>query len=159
IEKVPLGEYEQKNPFLIVSIPKRYRDTAIHEQLRGKSSILMTHFDLHATFMDILKLQPSSNFSSTSYRDMEPLSKGSSLFREWRGPRNCRTLPIPSQYCLCQYNRTAISDESLTDKAGRFLAQQLNKLLENAGLREKCQKQSYYSLRTPSYQTRPSPFM
>ncbi|KAK6014735.1 hypothetical protein OSTOST_19876, partial [Ostertagia ostertagi] len=86
----------------MVSIPKRYRNTSIHEQLRRKSYVLMTHFDLHATFMDILK--PLSNFSDTSYR--APQGSGSSLFREWRGPRNCRTLPIPSQYCICQYNRT-----------------------------------------------------
>ncbi|KAK6031444.1 hypothetical protein OSTOST_02405 [Ostertagia ostertagi] len=98
----------------MVSIPKRYRNTSIHEQLRRKSYVLMTHFDLHATFMDILKavmntfeVQPLSNFSDTSYR--APQGSGSSLFREWRGPRNCRTLPIPSQYCICQYNRTNLT--------------------------------------------------
>ncbi|KAK5980923.1 hypothetical protein GCK32_018015, partial [Trichostrongylus colubriformis] len=56
IEKVRLGKYEQNNPFLMVSIPKRYRNTAIHEQLKKKSEVLMTHYDLHATFMDILKV-------------------------------------------------------------------------------------------------------
>ncbi|KAK5970380.1 hypothetical protein GCK32_015218, partial [Trichostrongylus colubriformis] len=145
IEKVPLGKYEQNNPFLMVSIPKRYRNTAIHEQLKKKSEELMTHYDLHATFMDILKLQPDRNFSDTSYRNMQPLSKGSSLLREWRGPRNCRTLPIPSEYCLCQYNRTTIIDDGIHEEAGRFLAEQLNMLLENAGLGGKCRKQSYHS--------------
>ncbi|RCN36453.1 hypothetical protein ANCCAN_17653 [Ancylostoma caninum] len=56
LPKTRLGKYEQKNPFLVVSIPKRYRNTAIHEQLKNKSLALMTHFDLHATFMDILKV-------------------------------------------------------------------------------------------------------
>ncbi|KAK5980834.1 hypothetical protein GCK32_016408 [Trichostrongylus colubriformis] len=56
IEKVPLGRYEQNNPLLVVSIPRRYRNTSIHEQLRNKSEVLMTPFDLHATFMDILKV-------------------------------------------------------------------------------------------------------
>nr|CDJ81263.1 Protein of unknown function DUF229 domain containing protein [Haemonchus contortus] len=49
IEKVPLGEYEQKNPFLMVSVPKRYRNTPIYDQLKLKSTQLMTHYDLHAT--------------------------------------------------------------------------------------------------------------
>ncbi|KAE9411678.1 hypothetical protein Angca_000621, partial [Angiostrongylus cantonensis] len=54
------------------------------------------------------QLQPTTRFSDTSYRDLMPLSKGSSLFREWRGARNCRTLPIPSAYCICHYNDTTV---------------------------------------------------
>ncbi|VDO88706.1 unnamed protein product [Heligmosomoides polygyrus] len=144
ILEVPLGRYEGNNPMLTVSVPKRYRNTPIHEQLKNKSRQLMTHFDLHATFMDILKVQPSSNFADTSHRSMQPLSKGSSLFREWRETRNCRTLPIPSQYCLCQYNKTTIEDQATLKTVGSFLAEQLNIILQKAGLGEKCQKQSYY---------------
>ncbi|KAK6031403.1 hypothetical protein OSTOST_02448 [Ostertagia ostertagi] len=146
IGKVLLGQYEANNPFLIVSVPKRFRNTVIHDQLRNKSKMLMTPFDLHATFMDILKLQPSTNFSDTSYRNMEPLSKGSSLFREWREARNCRTLPIPSHYCLCQYNTTDIKADPAVSKAGEFLAEQLNVLLQNEELGEKCRNQSYLSV-------------
>ncbi|KAE9415123.1 hypothetical protein Angca_001954, partial [Angiostrongylus cantonensis] len=104
-----LGQYENLNPFLMVLIPSIYRNTSIHHQLYGKANKLMTNFDLHATLMDILKLQPTTGFSDTSYRDLMPLSKGSSLFREWRGERNCRTLPIPSAYCICQYNSTIVT--------------------------------------------------
>ncbi|VDO39336.1 unnamed protein product, partial [Haemonchus placei] len=165
IEKVPLGEYEQKNPFLMVSVPKRYRNTPIHNQLKLKSTQLMTHYDLHATFLDILKvgptpklcessnppltsifeLQPSSNFSDTSYRDMGTMSKGSSLLREWRGPRNCRTLPIPSHYCICQYNKTTIDNEAILAKTGQFVAEQVNQILRKAGILGLCRVQSYYS--------------
>ncbi|XGW07772.1 hypothetical protein V3C99_010710 [Haemonchus contortus] len=145
IEKVPLGEYEQKNPFLMVSVPKRYRNTPIYDQLKLKSTQLMTHYDLHATFLDILKLQPSSNFSDTSYRDMGTMSKGSSLLREWRGPRNCRTLPIPSHYCICQYNKTTIDNEATLAKAGQFVAEQVNQILRKAGILGLCRVQSYYS--------------
>ncbi|KHJ91029.1 hypothetical protein OESDEN_09113 [Oesophagostomum dentatum] len=143
ISKVRLGRYETLNPFLVVSIPKRYRNTPIHEQLRNKTHTLMTPFDLHATLMDILRYQIPAGFNDTSYRDMLPLSKGSSLFREWRGPRNCRTLPIPSQYCLCQYNRTEIKDEDVKSRVGVFLAEQLNAILARAGLSGKCRKQYY----------------
>ncbi|KIH52449.1 hypothetical protein ANCDUO_17451 [Ancylostoma duodenale] len=54
MEKVRLGRYENRNPFLVVVLPKYLRKTAVQEQLREKSLQLMTHFDLHATFMDIL---------------------------------------------------------------------------------------------------------
>ncbi|PIO63162.1 hypothetical protein TELCIR_15253, partial [Teladorsagia circumcincta] len=78
IGKVRLGQYENLNPFLMVTIPSAYRGTPLHKQLRQKTFELMTNFDVHATLMDILKMQPASRFRDTSYRDMAPLSKGSS---------------------------------------------------------------------------------
>ncbi|WKX97065.1 hypothetical protein Q1695_013033 [Nippostrongylus brasiliensis] len=143
ILNVSLGRYETNNPFLMVSVPKRYRNAAVLEQLRNKSHQLVTPFDVHATFMDILKLQPSSNYTNTTFLKMEPLSKGSSLLREWRGPRNCRTLPIPSEYCLCQYNRTIVKSVALLKRIGEFLAEKVNNILEKAGLGAKCVKQYY----------------
>ncbi|KAJ1351291.1 hypothetical protein KIN20_007277 [Parelaphostrongylus tenuis] len=55
IREVPLGQYENLNPFLMVMIPSIYRNTSIHQQLHMKANQLMTNFDLHATIMDILK--------------------------------------------------------------------------------------------------------
>ncbi|VDM60339.1 unnamed protein product [Angiostrongylus costaricensis] len=55
IREVPLGQYENLNPFLMVMIPSMYRNTSIHHQLYQKTNQLMTNFDLHATIMDILK--------------------------------------------------------------------------------------------------------
>ncbi|KAK6028369.1 hypothetical protein OSTOST_05586 [Ostertagia ostertagi] len=56
IGKVALGRYENLNPFLIVTIPSSYRNTTLHQQVRQKKLKLMTHFDIHATLMDILKV-------------------------------------------------------------------------------------------------------
>ncbi|RCN44465.1 hypothetical protein ANCCAN_09532 [Ancylostoma caninum] len=143
IGELRLGQYENLNPFLMVIIPAVYRNTAIHTQVKKKTHELMTNFDLHATLMDILKLQPASNFTDVTYRDMMPISKGSSLLREWRGPRNCRTLPIPSQYCICQYNKTEVTQDELKLKLGQFLANQLNFHLFTQNLSERCQAQHY----------------
>ncbi|WKX98684.1 hypothetical protein Q1695_013958 [Nippostrongylus brasiliensis] len=77
---------------------------------------------------------------------MEPLSKGSSLLREWRGPRNCRTLPIPSLYCICQYDWTTLRDESTHEALGVFFANELNSRLYEAGLSSKCQNQTFKSV-------------
>ncbi|KHJ88787.1 hypothetical protein OESDEN_11409 [Oesophagostomum dentatum] len=143
IESVPLGRYETNNPLLIVTVPERYRTREIHNEMRKKAYQLMTPLDLHATLMDIVKLQPRRNFSDISYRNMQPLSKGSSLLREWRGERNCRSLPIAPQYCLCHYDKTVISDEELREELGRFLVKHLNKELERAGLSSTCYEQEY----------------
>ncbi|EYC09350.1 hypothetical protein Y032_0061g3293 [Ancylostoma ceylanicum] len=143
IGELRLGQYENLNPFLMMIVPAVYRSTAIHTQLKRKVHELMTNFDLHATLMDILKLQPASNFTDITYRDMMPLSKGSSLLREWRGLRNCRTLPIPSQYCICQYNKTEVMEDELKQKLGHFFANRLNFHLFTQGLSEKCQAQYY----------------
>ncbi|KJH50719.1 hypothetical protein DICVIV_03160 [Dictyocaulus viviparus] len=145
IGKTRLGRYEGLNPFLMVLIPSVYRNTPIHFQLRQKTYELMTHFDIHATIVDILKIQPAAGYMDTSYRNLMPLSKGSSFLREWRGPRNCRTLPIPSHYCICDYEKTNVNQETLTEKLGWFFAEQFNKHLFNHGLSDKCQMQSFNS--------------
>ncbi|VDL73102.1 unnamed protein product [Nippostrongylus brasiliensis] len=51
-----LGFYELKNPVLLVTMPKKYRNTEIHLELQKKSHQLMTPFDVHATLMDILMI-------------------------------------------------------------------------------------------------------
>uniref|UniRef100_A0A7I4YDJ8 DUF229 domain containing protein n=1 Tax=Haemonchus contortus TaxID=6289 RepID=A0A7I4YDJ8_HAECO len=143
IGNIRLGQYENLNPFLMVMIPAAYRSTPMHLQLKQKVLQLITNFDIHATLMDILKLEPPSEFWNTSYRSMEPLSKGSSLFREWKGPRNCRTLPIPSQYCICQYDWTNVDNQTVQVELGDYFAEQLNLQLTNGGVMEKCQRQFY----------------
>ncbi|KAK6012418.1 hypothetical protein OSTOST_22436, partial [Ostertagia ostertagi] len=74
---------------------------------------------------------------------MTPLSNGSSLFREWKGRRNCRTLPIPSQYCICQYNWTITKNETTQTELGEFFAKHFNLHLVKVGVMSKCQKQFY----------------
>lgn len=142
IEEVRLGRYENKNPFLVVSLPKNLRNTTAHEGLRAKSPQLMTHFDLHATLMDILHYQPQQQFLGTSSRSMQPFSKGSSLLREWNENRNCHTLPILFEYCLCQYERKNVTDRALREKLGSFLAKALNQELESKGYGNTCLKQT-----------------
>ncbi|VDL79817.1 unnamed protein product [Nippostrongylus brasiliensis] len=158
IGELKLGQYENLNPFLMALIPSQYRNGSIYGELKNKRHKLMTNFDIHATLMDILQaceysdflfvsiFQPSSGFTDDSYMEMEPLSKGSSLFREWRGPRNCRTLPIPSLYCICQYDWTTLRDESTHEALGVFFTNELNSRLYEAGLSSKCQNQTFKSV-------------
>ncbi|KAK6726938.1 hypothetical protein RB195_004936 [Necator americanus] len=143
IEKSRLSRYENRNPFLVVSLPKMLRKTAVQKELQKKSMQLMTHFDLHATFMDILHFQSKSNFMETTEMSMEPYSKGSSLLREWYGLRTCNNLPIPWDYCLCQYKKEDVIDENLKRRLGTFLAEQLNEFITATGFSSKCYSQQY----------------
>ncbi|PIO75888.1 hypothetical protein TELCIR_02048 [Teladorsagia circumcincta] len=63
IGNIRLGQYENLNPFLLVTIPAVYRNTSLHQQLRQKTLELMTNFDIHATLMDILKTELGEFFA------------------------------------------------------------------------------------------------
>ncbi|VDO26395.1 unnamed protein product [Heligmosomoides polygyrus] len=108
--KTTFGRNEANNPFLYVTVPKALRNTDMFKVLKSKENELITPHDIHATLKDILEEQPSSNFLDISYKSFLPLSRGSSLLREFEPGvvRNCKTLPIPSQYCICQYAKTAL---------------------------------------------------
>nr|CDJ93091.1 Protein of unknown function DUF229 domain containing protein [Haemonchus contortus] len=143
IHNVRLGRYENRNPFFLMALPKRIQNTAVHEELRAKSMQLMTHFDIHATLNDILHYQPHLKYSDTTERRMLSISKGSSLLRKWQGPRNCQTLPIPFDYCICQYEKKNVTNELIRRVLGFFVADELNRTLERMGYAEKCLKQKY----------------
>nr|CDJ93089.1 Protein of unknown function DUF229 domain containing protein [Haemonchus contortus] len=143
IHTVRLGRYENRNPFFLMALPKRIRNTAMHEELRAKSMQLMTHFDIHATLNDILHYPPYLKYWDTTEHRMLSISKGSSLLRKWQGPRNCQTLPIPFDYCICQYEKRNVTNELLRRVLGFFVADELNRRLERMGYAEKCLKQEY----------------
>ncbi|VDM81810.1 unnamed protein product [Strongylus vulgaris] len=143
IKGVRLGRYENRNPFLIVALPRRLRGTLVHKELQYKSLQLMTLFDVHATFMDILYFQPKDNFKNISYLSTKPYSKGSSLLRKWKDSRNCNNLPIPWEYCLCQYERKNVKDKRLQQEIGKFIAKELNDNIKRAGFMLECRLQKY----------------
>uniref|UniRef100_A0A0K0DQS4 Sulfatase domain-containing protein n=1 Tax=Angiostrongylus cantonensis TaxID=6313 RepID=A0A0K0DQS4_ANGCA len=114
IRHTRLGMYENLNPFLMVLIPSQYRNSSIHHQLYEKANKLMTHFDIHATIVDILK----NSFAVVHCTDLSNMLE------------NVQKL-----------------DEALIKKLGQFIAEQLNQLLSDNGLADKCQKQFYIARR------------
>ncbi|KAJ1361260.1 hypothetical protein KIN20_033735 [Parelaphostrongylus tenuis] len=122
---------ENLNPFLVVLIPSKYRNTPIHHQVYQKANELVTHFDIHATLMDILKLQPEAGFSDTSYRELTPLSKGSSLFermaRSEKLPYTANSIRI--LYMSIQQNRCDVSLNKICVRSEHFLPQSVENLL------------------------------
>ncbi|EYC08867.1 hypothetical protein Y032_0063g3403 [Ancylostoma ceylanicum] len=138
--KTTFGRNEANNPFLYVTIPKPLRNTWMLKVLKEKEYELITPHDIHATLKDILEEQPNSNFNDTTYKSFLPASRGSSLLRDFEPgmPRNCKTLPIPFQYCICQYEKAPLDDDALAIKLGQFAVDGINHLLKQNNVSQNC---------------------
>ena len=54
IRSTSVGELEENNPMLILTLPQRLRNNSdLRQQLEANSRLLITHFDLYATFVEI----------------------------------------------------------------------------------------------------------
>ncbi|CAJ0941374.1 unnamed protein product, partial [Mesorhabditis belari] len=102
------GPFENTNILMLFSIPKRLRNTQIDDMIRKNSVHLFTHHDLHATLIDIIRHQPLAQFNDQSFLKING-TLGNSWLRELDRdlPRDCRHLPIPSQFCPCNYGKEA----------------------------------------------------
>ncbi|BFZ21875.1 hypothetical protein BsWGS_24914 [Bradybaena similaris] len=93
------GNFESKTPYTILTFPdwflRKYPDVAANLQLNTKR--LTTHFDTHATLLDLLY------FKSSSPPLLAPPRPGISLFEKIPWDRTCMDASIPLGYCLCGY--------------------------------------------------------
>ncbi|XGW02786.1 hypothetical protein V3C99_014651 [Haemonchus contortus] len=135
------GIREQNNPFLYMVLPKRLRHTELYRQVLANSQELVTHHDLHSTFEDILYNQPFKNFTDLSFKKFDSDVRGSSLLRHFEKgvERTCKTLPIPFQYCICQYKKENITDVNLAKALGLFASKQLAAILDGEKVSPQCE--------------------
>ncbi|CAO4375396.1 unnamed protein product [Caenorhabditis nigoni] len=134
-----IGAFEKHNPFLQISVPKKYRENGILEVLRENAGRLQSHYDTRATILDILKYQPSSNFTDRSTLKI-PDEKGNSYLRHQPNfPRNCEHLPIPQQYCICKSKSTNMMNvDGLADRLGDALLKHIHGELARLNLSSLC---------------------
>ncbi|GMS90473.1 hypothetical protein PENTCL1PPCAC_12648, partial [Pristionchus entomophagus] len=55
------------------------------------------------------------------------------------GERSCRTLPIPFQFCLCEWDKTKSKRGNLNKEIGNGAVTQLNKKLEEEKIADRCE--------------------
>ncbi|KAK6023808.1 hypothetical protein OSTOST_10393, partial [Ostertagia ostertagi] len=136
------GSQEGNNPFLYIVLPKHLRNSKVHEQLLKNSQQLITAHDLHSTLKDILYFQPKSMFTDLEFKRFDSNPRGSSLLREFeRGvKRTCKTLPIPFQFCMCQYEKKTITDRMKVTALGNFAAKEMASILESNNVSSQCEK-------------------
>ncbi|KAF1759500.1 hypothetical protein GCK72_015967 [Caenorhabditis remanei] len=133
------GAMEKHNPYLSISVPKKYRNPEILKIMQKNAKELQTQYDTRATLLDIVKFQPASQFSNRTLLEI-PNEKGHSLIRHQPStPRTCGRLPIPQQYCIC---RTATKDmredTALTNRLATQLIAHVYQKLDKFNLTSLC---------------------
>ncbi|GMS88873.1 hypothetical protein PENTCL1PPCAC_11048, partial [Pristionchus entomophagus] len=136
------GRRDVSNPMMWISVPRRLRsNAALMENLKKNSNELLTMFDLHATFVDILETFTESyppDFTKPIQKDQ---LKGTSLLRPLPTfERNCKTLPIPFQYCICHLERQPVKDTESFPAIGQVIADAINNQLKKFNLQNNCAK-------------------
>uniref|UniRef100_A0AC35UD66 Sulfatase domain-containing protein n=1 Tax=Rhabditophanes sp. KR3021 TaxID=114890 RepID=A0AC35UD66_9BILA len=105
----PIGEYEDRNPMLFISVPQSLRtNKQLMQNLHENSNKHVSHYDLYASLLDILTEAGRKNFTNMGPFDLSSIMKhdkikGKSLFRPINErERDCYSMDISSEYCMCQ---------------------------------------------------------
>lgn len=110
------GFFESRNPLTILTFPtwflRKYPDVAAN--LKNNTKRLTSHFDTHATLLDLLYFKPDKP------PPLAPLRHGVSLLGKIPLGRTCADAQIPANLCLCSYN--SLQDISVTSQLSNALA-------------------------------------
>ncbi|RCN48827.1 hypothetical protein ANCCAN_05110 [Ancylostoma caninum] len=136
-----LGSLELNNPMFFISVPKKLRkSTNILPILRQNAARLQTPYDIRSTFLDILKYQPSSNFTDRSSMVLNGEYGTSFLRTQPDLERTCKNLPIPLFYCICHFPLRNVEKSSpIAVAAGKFLITYINSFLEHYDAFHRCE--------------------
>ncbi|CAJ0577123.1 unnamed protein product, partial [Mesorhabditis spiculigera] len=140
-----LGRREINNPMLHIVVPEWMRkNDEVQQNLASNANMLLTPFDVHATFLDIFEEVKRGNFTNFSPKEVIPAefnaNNGSSLLRQSRrfAERNCRNIPTDAGYCLCEYSQKAVNKPALADGMAQLGVDEINGIVEEAGVASRC---------------------
>uniref|UniRef100_A0A1I7S5S2 Sulfatase domain-containing protein n=1 Tax=Bursaphelenchus xylophilus TaxID=6326 RepID=A0A1I7S5S2_BURXY len=131
-----LDRLEDNNPLLLYIPPQNLlKNEEFKNRLNENSRQLVTPYDTYATLKDIALhghlFDDKYNFSSPPPAGISD-NTGSSWLRPLKQPRNCDSLHIPYQYCLCKSSSEA---QNITDdfkfKLAETCIQKMNKELKS----------------------------
>ncbi|CAL2051418.1 unnamed protein product [Caenorhabditis brenneri] len=145
IRNTVVGALDVNNPLTAISIPKSLRtSTKMLDILKENAKKIQSHYDTRATMLDIMKYQSKANFTDTDPQQI-PGEKGTSYIRRQPATvRTCRNLPIPLQYCLCQFNKTEVPTDSKTaTDIGKVVTDVVNEQLKEGNFTDKCITMEY----------------
>ncbi|KAI6183506.1 hypothetical protein M3Y97_00496300 [Aphelenchoides bicaudatus] len=138
-----IGEVEISNPFLALVLPEKLRKNKdLVNQLYKNSNELMTHFDIYATFLEIAsngsEWTDKTKFSDKKYLALNRTLKGSSLLHPLDYSRNCESLEIPFQYCLCRHEYKEFQDSTIALAIAEAVVSRMNADLKASSVASKC---------------------
>ncbi|CAD5223159.1 unnamed protein product [Bursaphelenchus okinawaensis] len=147
IRRTTVGALEDRNPFFMISIPKKLRgNNNLMRQLQENSKQLITHYDLYATFFELAmenhKWTINTKFNDKPYTNPKRNLTGSSLFHPLKMPRNCNSLLIPFEFCLCQLESKSVRNDTLVEIAGNMMVERMNQALKASDYVDKCEESS-----------------
>ncbi|CAD5232436.1 unnamed protein product [Bursaphelenchus xylophilus] len=142
IKDTDIGLMEENNPALMISLPLALRQNQkLVSKLKENSKQHLSHYDIYATLLDIAqnnhKWTKESEFMGI-YNVSDRSLQGSSLLRDLKWPRDCFSLQIPFDYCLCQYEKREIRNDSLAIEMGKLMVEKMNLDIKNSNYSEKC---------------------
>uniref|UniRef100_A0AC35THL8 Uncharacterized protein n=1 Tax=Rhabditophanes sp. KR3021 TaxID=114890 RepID=A0AC35THL8_9BILA len=132
------GDYEFKNPFLTITVPKNLRgnNSEILANLKSNMYKKVSHFDTYATIVDFLTKADETNFTSMDQFNFSKLLKkqfaGESLFRPINDAgRDCYSMGISFQYCLKRLKFIEFPNypKKAVDKIHKAMADNVNSLM------------------------------
>uniref|UniRef100_A0AC35UCU4 Sulfatase domain-containing protein n=1 Tax=Rhabditophanes sp. KR3021 TaxID=114890 RepID=A0AC35UCU4_9BILA len=139
------GDYENKNPFLVMTIPKPLRGYQMMNNLRENSHKHLSHFDTYATLLDIVTEADRTNYKNLSTFDFSSIvgSKysGESLFRPINETeRDCYSMGISFQYCLKTMPFIILKNISSHSRTilHKAIIDEVNKKMVQAKLKSEC---------------------
>uniref|UniRef100_A0A914Q7R6 Sulfatase N-terminal domain-containing protein n=1 Tax=Panagrolaimus davidi TaxID=227884 RepID=A0A914Q7R6_9BILA len=127
-----MGEIEDNNPALFLSVPKPLRQNAnLMQQLRTNSKELITHFDIYATLNELVQTYRIDLPKNPRIRN--PLLLGSSLLHPLPKPRTCDSLKIPFEFCICRAEKTLLpKNNEIGIPAAKLMIEQINKEISSS---------------------------
>ncbi|CAJ0930401.1 unnamed protein product, partial [Mesorhabditis belari] len=136
------GHFERYNPLMLFAIPKKLRNTPMEAIIRKNSDKLFTPHDLYATLIDIVRHQSVVNFQDQSFLRLNG-TLGNSWLRELDPNllRDCRHLPIPSEFCNCNYGEATPmpKEDSLWLLLPNIISKNFNQFLADYDLTDLCE--------------------
>ncbi|KAK0400411.1 hypothetical protein QR680_015229 [Steinernema hermaphroditum] len=120
-----VGDLEDNNPLFLMSVPLKYRRSALMNTLKENSQKLISHYDIYASFLHLAKLIKDGELEASTDENAElfKVGYGSSFFSpNMMEPRDCGTLRIPYEYCLCEKKFDAIDASSELGRSLETLA-------------------------------------
>ncbi|KAI0232461.1 hypothetical protein LSAT2_017188, partial [Lamellibrachia satsuma] len=119
------GKYEERMPYMGFRFPPSFerKYPEVMRNLRTNVRRLTTPYDIHATFLDILKYDSSTTKGNIRHR-------GISLLKEIPGERSCVDAGIDAHWCVCLAWDTVSTGDKKVKAAASAVIQLINQLTD-----------------------------
>ncbi|XP_030384445.1 uncharacterized protein LOC115631749 [Scaptodrosophila lebanonensis] len=127
------GMMEERQPLLMALYPRwlqtLYPEAVANLQLNAKR--LTTHFDLHATMLQLLDMSNlnAANLQRRAAEFREPdstLPRGISLFLPVPVERTCEQAGIAAHWCTCHQKQEMMTNDARVQRAARYVVRLIN---------------------------------